>query len=305
MDQDRCSDDDARTPRHDTIFLDGPIHVADFGGDGRPLLLVHGLGSSHAIWLTVGAALSHHFRVVAIDLPGFGYSPLRRRSASVDAASALLGRVIVAVFAGPAVVVGNSMGGVVGMLAARNHPDEVSGLVLVNPGLRRPSGVHLDRAVLRRFGAMLMPVVGESFLGRQWGDLGPEGVVRASIELSCADPDRVPRSVVDSLVEVVAHVQRSPRSRHAYLEATRSLIRFAGSHRQHRRLITGFDQPTLLVAGENDRLVPVEAARAVAAERPDWAFEVLPGAGHTPQLDHPDALVVAITGWMSRTFDQA
>lgn len=294
---------DAPSPRHETIFMDGPIHVADFGGEGQPLLLVHGLGSSHAIWLVVGAALSRHARVVAVDLPGFGYSPLRRRSASVDAAAGYLGRVIDAVFGSPAVVVGNSMGGVVGMLAARDHPDEVSGLVLVNPGLRRPSGVHLDREVLRRFGAILLPVVGESYLGRQWGDLGPEGVVRASIELSCTDPSRVPRFVVESLVEVVTHVQRSPGSRHAYLEATRSLIRFAGSHRQHHRLVTGFDQPTLLVAGEFDRLVPVEAARAVAVERPDWAFEVLPDAGHTPQLDHPDALVAAITGWLTGTFD--
>jgi pimeloyl-ACP methyl ester carboxylesterase len=287
-------------PRDRTVYVDGPIHMADFGGRGRPVVLVHGLGSSHAIWLETGALLADHARVVAIDLPGFGYTPLGRRSAAVDVAAGVLARVIRELFDGPAVVIGNSMGGVVTMLAAGSDPGAVEGVVLVDPGLRRPHGVHLERAVVRRFGTILIPFLGEGNLAKSWDKLGPEGVVRASLELCCVDPTRVPTHVVDALVEVVEHVHRSPGARRAYLEATRSLVRLAGSHRHHHRLVTGFDQPTLLVTGEEDRLVPVAAARAVAAERPDWSFEVIAGIGHTPQLEAAADLVGIVTSWMAR-----
>lgn len=286
--------------RHDTVWVDGPIHVVDFGGEGRPVVLVHGLGSSHAIWLRAGALLAHHARVIALDMPGFGYSPLGGRTGAVDDQARILAGVVDDVVGCPAGVVGNSMGGVVAMLAARHHAGSVRAVVLVNPGLRRPHGVHLERAVLRRFGAIVLPVIGERYLDRHWEDLGPAGVVKASLELSCVDPDRVPAEVEAALVEVVGHVLRAPGARRAYLEATRSLVRFAGSQRQHRRLVMGFDQPTLLVAGEQDRLVPVEAAMAVAAERPDWDLVTLPGVGHTPQLESAEELVATVTGWWSR-----
>jgi pimeloyl-ACP methyl ester carboxylesterase len=55
----------------------------------------------------------------------------------------------------------------------------------------------------------------------------------------------------------------------------------------------------LLLHGDHDRLVPLEAAQRLANDRPDWTFQVLEGVGHVPPMEAPDDVVAAITAWMS------
>src|SRR5438876_959824 len=121
-----------------TLDLDGPVHVADFGGAGPTMVLVHGLGGSHANWLAVGPALAAHARVLAPDLPGFGRTPLAGRSAHVHAGVALVDSLLDTVADGPAILVGNSMGGLIAMMQAAACPEKVAGLVLVGPAQPRP-----------------------------------------------------------------------------------------------------------------------------------------------------------------------
>src|SRR5438034_11314373 len=96
--------------RSRTIDLDGPVHYADFGGTGPTMVLVHGLGGSHANWLAVGAGLAAHARVLAPDLPGFGRTPLAGRSARVRPHVELLHRPLDAVDGGPAALRGHPLG---------------------------------------------------------------------------------------------------------------------------------------------------------------------------------------------------
>src|SRR5438876_7924663 len=105
-----------------TLDVDGgPVHLADFGGTGPTMILVHGLGGSHANWLAVGPGLAAHARVLAPDLPGFGRTPLAGRSARVRANVELLDRLLDAVAEDPAVLVGNSMGGLIAMMEAADR----------------------------------------------------------------------------------------------------------------------------------------------------------------------------------------
>src|SRR5436853_80543 len=67
--------------RSRTIDLDGPVHFADFGGRGPTMVLVHGLGGSHANWAAVGPALAERARVAAHAIPGVGERFLRWRAA--------------------------------------------------------------------------------------------------------------------------------------------------------------------------------------------------------------------------------
>src|SRR5207247_1908767 len=120
-----------------TIDLDGPVHYADFGGTGPTLVLVHGLGGSHVNWLAVAPVLARRARVLAVDLAGFGRTPLGERSADVHTNRVLLDRFLDAVAAGPAVLVGNSMGGLVALMEAALAPERVAGLVLVAPAQPR------------------------------------------------------------------------------------------------------------------------------------------------------------------------
>ena len=67
------------------LDVEGPVYVADFGGDGPVMLLVHGLGGAHLNWMAVAPQLAAHHRVYALDLPGFGRSPLAGRRSTIAA----------------------------------------------------------------------------------------------------------------------------------------------------------------------------------------------------------------------------
>src|SRR5437879_4560738 len=145
--------------RSRTIDLDGPVHYADFGGTGPTLVLVHGLGGSHVNWLAVAPVLARRARVLAVDLAGFGRTPLGERSADVHTNRVLLDRFLDAVAAGSAVLVGNSMGGLLAMMEAalaraggRARPGRARPAALRRgPGGRHGGGpLHAVRAAARR-----------------------------------------------------------------------------------------------------------------------------------------------------------
>src|SRR3954469_9741776 len=132
---------EAGTPgRSETVDLGGPVHYVDYGGnpDGPVLVLVHGLGGSHLNWDLLAPQLTGQARVVALDLPGFGRSEPGGRRTSVPANVAVLGRFLDEVVKEPAVLVGNSMGGMLSILTAGERPESVSGLVLLDPAIPGP-----------------------------------------------------------------------------------------------------------------------------------------------------------------------
>jgi pimeloyl-ACP methyl ester carboxylesterase len=59
-------------------------------------------------------------------------------------------------------------------------------------------------------------------------------------------------------------------------------------------------QPVLLIHGDQDRLVPITAARIAAAANPQWDTEFLSDVGHTPQLENPDEVIRAVERWLDR-----
>src|SRR5262245_61489789 len=125
------------------VDVGGPVHFIDFGGSGPPMVLVHGLGGAGINWLNVGPGLARRARVVALDWPGFGHPPPAGRSARLPAQREVLGRFIGAVAGGPAIVVGNSMGGLLAMMVAAEEPARVSHLVLAAPAQPLPSGTRI------------------------------------------------------------------------------------------------------------------------------------------------------------------
>jgi pimeloyl-ACP methyl ester carboxylesterase len=143
------------------VDLDGPVHFVDFGGEGPSdagptMVLVHGLGGSHLNWLEAGPGLATGGRrVLALDLAGFGRTPRAGRSARVRANQRLLGRFLDQVVGGPAILVGNSMGGMIALLEAADHPWRVAALVLVDPAMPRGRGIRLDLEGVRVLAAEL------------------------------------------------------------------------------------------------------------------------------------------------------
>ena len=225
--------------RSRTIELDGPLHFADFGGSGRTMVLVHGLGGSHANWMAVGAALAGHARVVAPDLAGFGRTPLAGRSADVHANRRVLDRFLDTVADGPAILVGNSMGGLIAMMEAARRPAKVAGLVLVGPAQPRPPATLVDPMVALTFAAYALPGLGETFMRWRAARLGPEGTVRQTLALCCTDPARLLPDVVAAHVAMARERQAMPWAQAAFLArasaTSRNSKRQSGSSRRSRR----------------------------------------------------------------------
>jgi pimeloyl-ACP methyl ester carboxylesterase len=88
----------------------------------------------------------------------------------------------------------------------------------------------------------------------------------------------------------------------AFLAASRSLMRVVGLRRRYREMMASVRVPVLLLGGEADRLVPVASMREAAARNPGWETVILPGVGHTPQLEVPDSVTGTLRDWLRRHF---
>ena len=263
------------------------------------MVLVHGLGGSAVNWQAVGPGLAARARVLAPDLAGFGRSPLAGRSARVQANQRLLGRFIDELAVDPVILVGNSMGGMIALLEAADHPERVSGLVLVDPAVPRPRGVRLDPEIALVFCAYAVPGLGERLLARHRARVGPEGLVSDVLQVCCAEPEQVPAELVEQLRASTRERVGFAWADTAFLQAARSLITtLVMRPRRYLELIAEVDAPTLLIQGAADRLVPLASIEALVRNRPEWTVHVLDGVGHVPHLETPRRFVELVTTWL-------
>jgi glycerol-3-phosphate dehydrogenase len=282
-----------------TIDVGGPIHFADFGGAGPPMVLVHGLGGSWENWLAVGGLLAQHARVLAPDLPGFGRTPPAGRAITVTAIQRSLHGFLRSVVGEPAILVGNSMGGLVAMMQAAREPASVAGLVLVAPAQPRVRGGRIELAVQLLFTLYAIPGLNRWFLRTRAKRLGPEGLVAELLRLLCTDGSRVPQAVRNAHVAVVRErLETMPWANDAFLSATRSLLAEILRRRRYYRMIDAVVAPTLLIHGRDDRLVPLAASRTLLERKPTWTLETFDDIGHVPQLESPARFADAVTGWL-------
>ncbi|WP_346622801.1 alpha/beta hydrolase [Blastococcus montanus] len=282
-----------------TVDLDGPVHFVDFGGpdDGPAVVLVHGLGGSHLNWDLFAPLIARHARVWAIDLPGFGRSEPGDRTASVTANVAVLHRFLTEVVGEPAVLVGNSMGGMISILEAGERPEGVSGLVLLDPAVPGPRRA-LDPLVAVTFVLYAVPFVGERFLLWRRQRHSALARVREMLTLCGVDPDQVPPEVVERSVGLLEERRDVEGMDRAFLAAARSLLRVLADPRRYRQAMASIELPVLLVHGDRDRLVPVAAARDIARRHPAWRYIEWSGGGHVPQLQEPARLAAEVLDWM-------
>jgi glycerol-3-phosphate dehydrogenase len=284
---------------HRVIDLGGPVHWIDFGGVGPAMVLVHGLGGSAINWLSVGPPLAKRHRVAALDLPGFGKTPPIRGLVGLPGQRELLDRFLASVIGGPAVVVGNSMGGLAAMMEAAARPGRVSHLVLAAPAQPRSRGGRIDLEVLAAFVAYSIPWLGAWYMRRRAARLGPEGLVNEMLRICCVDPRRVAPDVRAAHVALTAErLEKMPWATSAFLDATRSLLAATRGRGRFYDLVKGISAPTLIVQGSGDRLVPLAASRELARRRPDWTLEVIEGIGHVPQLEAPERFVDTAERWL-------
>jgi pimeloyl-ACP methyl ester carboxylesterase len=287
--------------------LDGPVHWIEFGPGptnprpGPPVVFVHGLGGSHLNWCLIGPQLAAGRRAVALDLHGFGLTPGTRRNSTVESNARLLDRFVREVTGTPVILVGNSMGGLISLLQTAAAPDTVAGLVLIDPALPLPRQKP-DWQVASRFLLYSVPGLGEAYLKRVESRQTPSQAVQSVIDLCFADPARADPAMVTAAVALAVERQSAPHRDESLLTAARSLMRVVGRPRRYFATMAAAAVPVLLIGGTADRLVPVAAVRQAAARNLSWESAILPGVGHTPQLEVPGQVLGVLTDWLDRHF---
>lgn len=283
------------------VDLGVPVHYVDHGGppDGPLLVLVHGLGGSLVNWAALAPLLTDTCRVLAMDLVGFGHTQAGTHPTTVTANQRMLHRFLTEVAGGSAILVGNSMGGMVTILQAARHPGTVPALVLVDPALPARVGAPPDPLVAASFGMYAVPRLGRAMLRARRRARTPEQLAMDVLRLCCVDPARVPADVLEQHLEMARARRGYPDIDEHFLHAARSLMGMLARRGSYLATINAIQAPVLLLHGEKDRLVTIGAARAVAGANPTWRFEVAPDVGHVPQLEVPEWTAGHILGWLA------
>jgi pimeloyl-ACP methyl ester carboxylesterase len=263
--------------------------------DAEPAVFVHGLGGSAVNWTDLMHLLSQPaegrlgapvLACEALDLPGFGFSPVPPDGDyALDARAAVVIALIEKRANWPVHLVGNSMGGAIATKIAAHRPDLVRTLTLISPALPdlRP------RLLPMRLALVSAPGVGRLIMNKMQ-QLPAEKRTDMTIMDLYADPRLLlPERRAEAIAEVVRRDSLGYASE-ALLESGRALVgeymrRGRGSLWRDAALVSA---PTLVIHGSHDRLVnPVTAARAARTFRNGRAV-VLPRIGHVAMMERPD-----------------
>lgn len=249
---------------------DTQLHAVSFGPGPRSLLAFGGWAGSWELWAGPFGPLSATWRTVAYDHRGSGATLCPLPSITVEAMVADVFAVMDALGLDRPVLAAESAGATVALLAALAAPERFAGLVLVDglvhhPPLDRPT--PFMRALRADFAAAIGGFADaclpepDSAAINHWGRQ----------LLSDSGPDQAVR-----LLESVAGIDLRPRVREVKL-------------------------PTVIIHGEADAIVPVEDARWMAAEMPNAALHILPGAGHVPTMTRPAEVAAIINAAFGAT----
>jgi len=281
-----------------TVDLDGPVAYREWDGpDETTFVLLHGLGGSHLSWIQAAPGLAGLGRVVAVDMPGFGRSPRAGRPTRLMDQRRLLGRFLDTRTKGPAVLAGNSMGGVVAILEAVLEPDRVAGVILTSSAYPMLRGPLPNPFVLGAFAAYDVPRLGEFVVKTRSAALDPEGFVRVGLRILTSDPSTIPDEVVSLHAAMIADLRADPEAQVAFLDAARSITSYVKSRDAGRRAMSNVRAPVLVIHGRSDRFVPVGYAEAALAAYPAWRGRVFSRVGHVPQMEAPSRWLTEVADW--------
>jgi pimeloyl-ACP methyl ester carboxylesterase len=271
-----------------------PLHLRDEGprDDPMPIVLLHGTGDSLHTWQGWTEALAPTRRVIRYDLPGFGLTgPDPDHDYSMKRQVAVLIAVLDRLGVERAVIGGNSYGGGIAWQAALAHPERVAGLVLVDAsGAPAPDAAAVastaPRSVPIAFRLARMPLL-RPLLVR----VLPRAVIESSLRNVYGDPAKVRPELVDRYFDLATR------------EGNRAALfeRFGGRREPaSTKPVSAITQPTLILWGARDRLIPLAAGERFHAAIPGSEFVVFDDLGHVPQEEDPVRTVAAVQAFLAR-----
>ena len=263
------------------VEVDGlNIHYKDTGPKDAPvLLLLHGFGSSLQTWDAWTTQLEKNYRVISLDLPGFGLtgpSPANNYSEQNDVSTLthFADKLGLSSFS----LIGHSMGGKMAWGLAASQPERVKALVLM-----APDGFPATKDIGTKPYAMpgIMGLIKFSL---------PKFLVRKSIEPAFFNPSALDDSLVDRYYDML----RAPGVRAAILERANQTIYTDPVPRLKK--ITA---PTLLIWGEEDQMIPSRNAKSYSNVLLQSQTVFLPKLGHLIQEEQPERALKNVTEFLN------
>ena len=242
-------------------------------GEGDPILFVHGISGCWQNWLENLPHFARRHRAIALDLPGFGASPLPSWSIDMPAYGRLLHDFCEKLGIDRAALVGNSMGGFIAVEAATTDTSRFDRLVLV-----------CAAGILNTWN----PELRATATAWAWRRLGPHFALRGRAIVSRR---RARRMVFGPFVRypgrlredlLLEQIENGLEQAEGFGDALAALIR----HDVRERL-GAIEMPTLIVGGLEDRVIPVAAAISYHRRIPRSRLEIFERTGHVPQLERP------------------
>ncbi|MFU8897175.1 MAG: alpha/beta fold hydrolase [Gammaproteobacteria bacterium] len=260
------------------------VHLRDegFADDKPPILLLHGTSASLHTWDGWVEALAPSHRVIRVDLPGFGLTgPFPHDdyhvTAYVDFVIALLDSLAVP----EAILAGNSLGGQIAWEVAVTAPERVVALVLVNAAgyALEPESIPIAFRIART--PALQPLMTR---------LLPRRMIEASVRNVYGDPELVSDELVDRYYELAL---REGNRRALGLRLDEAVYREVRADR-----IAMITQPTLILWGGQDQLIPPKTAEQFAHDIADSRLIIFDSLGHVPHEEDPQSTSSAVRAFL-------
>ena len=254
---------------------DRPVNVIDLG-DGPPLLFIHGLAGSWQNWLEQLPAFAAERRVIALDLPGFGASPMPREQISISGYARIVDGLLQALGLDAAAVVGNSMGGFIAAELAIAHPQRVERLVLVSSaGITTENAREARLIPALRFAERALMIGTGAIAARSDTVARRPKLRRAALSVVAAHPSRLPGPLASEMLQ--------GSGKPGFVDAFQAI-----THYSIRDRLPKIAAPTLIVWGELDRLVPRRDADVFAQLIPDSRKLLYADTGHVAMMERPE-----------------
>jgi pimeloyl-ACP methyl ester carboxylesterase len=265
------------------VSVDGArIHYQEFGDASKPtILLIHGYTASLYVWKTVAPMFADAgFHVVAVDLLGFGYSAKPAWfDYAITSQARMIARFMNRIGVGQAIIAGSSYGGAVAATLALDYPERVAKLILVDTVCNDNLKNHpiLKLAGIPGIGEALTPFLVDSRAFQRYRMRGTLAPANHSL-------------ITDERVEGILRPLTAADAHHSLLATSRAWS--ANRIEQDAHLI---NQATLIIWGEDDKVIPVEDGHKLHASILNSRLVVLKNCGHVPQEEKSDIFAELVT----------
>jgi len=254
---------------------DTELNIED-QGSGQPLLLIHGFPLNLEMWQPQIEELTNHYRVIAVDLRGHGYSPPTPGAYTMDLLSDDCAAVLKSLgVREPVILCGLSMGGYISFAFFGRHPELVSGMILA----ATRAGADEDQVRANRDKAIADTIQhgAQPVLEGMLPILMSPKTYRQQPELVKFVSEIIARTTGDGIISAMQGMKNRPDS---------------------SRILQQINVPTLIMHGADDQIISLSESQAMQAGIPNSKLQIIPDSGHLPNLEQPRTFNRAVLSFM-------